>query len=87
MTDTANGFIQVMSQAAGIGEVTNIGTGYEISIGDTVKLIAEVMGASVEVVQQEERERPSSSEVERLVACTQARGSIGWRPGLRAMRA
>ena len=71
VTDTANGFIQVMSQAAGIGEVTNIGTGYEISIGDTVKLIAEVMGASVEVVQQEERERPANSEVERLVACTQ----------------
>ena len=36
---------------------------------------------SVEVVQQEERERPANSEVERLVACTQkARDSIGWRP-------
>ena len=81
VTDTANGFIQVMGQTSGIGEVTNIGTGYEISIGDTVKLIAEVMGTSVEVVQQEERERPANSEVERLVACTQkARDSIGWCP-------
>ena len=81
VSDTANGFIQVMGHTSGIGEVTNIGTGYEISIGDTVKLIAEVMGASVEVVQQEERERPANSEVERLVACTQkARDSIGWRP-------
>ena len=36
------------------------------------------MGTSVEVLQQEERERPANSEVERLVACTQkARESIG----------
>jgi NAD dependent epimerase/dehydratase len=81
VTDTARGFIQLMSSDRGIGQVTNLGTGYEISIGDTVSLIAEVMGASVEVQQRGERERPPNSEVERLVACTRkARDLIGWAP-------
>jgi len=81
VTDTARGFIQLMSSDRGIGQVTNLGTGYEISIGDTVSLIAQVMGASVEVQQREERERPPNSEVERLVACTRkARDLIGWAP-------
>ncbi|MDG2461186.1 MAG: NAD-dependent 4,6-dehydratase LegB [Luminiphilus sp.] len=81
VTDTANGFVQVMSSDLSIGQVTNIGTGCEISIGDTVALIAEVMGTSVEVIQQEERARPPNSEVERLVACTQkAHDLFGWNP-------
>ena len=81
VTDTARGFIQLMSSDQGIGQVTNLGTGYEISIGDTVALVAELMGASVEIKQQEERERPPNSEVERLVACTRkARDLIGWAP-------
>ena len=81
VTDTARGFIQLMSSDRGIGQVTNLGTGYEISIGDTVSLIAQVMGVSVEVQQREERERPPNSEVERLVACTRkARDLIGWAP-------
>jgi NAD dependent epimerase/dehydratase len=81
VTDTARGFIELMSSDRGIGQVTNLGTGYEISIGDTVSLIAQVMGASVEVQQREERERPPNSEVERLVACTRkARDLIGWAP-------
>jgi len=81
VTDNARGFIQLMSSDRGIGQVTNLGTGYEISIGDTVSLIAQVMGASVEVQQREERERPPNSEVERLVACTRkARDLIRWAP-------
>jgi NAD dependent epimerase/dehydratase len=81
VTDTAKGFMQVMNSDVSIGEVTNIGTGSEISIGDTVTLIAEVMGTSVEVIQQEERERPANSEVERLIACTvKARNLFGWNP-------
>jgi len=81
VADTARGFIQLMSSDRGIGQVTNLGTGYEISIGDTVSLIAQVMGASVEVKQQEERERPPNSEVERLVACTRkASDLICWSP-------
>ena len=66
--DTARGFVQAAKCDETIGRVTNIGSGFEISIGDTVKLIAEAMEADVEVLADEERMRPAASEVERLYA-------------------
>ena len=51
---------------AAVGEVVNIGSNYEISIGDTVRLILELMDADVEVQQEDERLRPPQSEVFRL---------------------
>ncbi len=48
------------------GEVINIGTNNEISIGDLVTLIAELMGVSIEIKQDEQRLRPTNSEVFRL---------------------
>ena len=79
--DTARGFRQVLNCAACVGQVTNIGTGFEISIADTVDLISEAMGVSVEVVIDEMRERPKESEVDRLVACTaKATELFGWSP-------
>lgn len=79
--DTARGFIQVAQCDAAIGRVTNIGSGFEISIGHTAALIADVMGADVEIVPDEERMRPDASEVERLFAGTEAaRHLFGWNP-------
>ncbi|MEO1987384.1 MAG: NAD-dependent 4,6-dehydratase LegB [Martelella sp.] len=79
--DTARGFIQTMECDAAIGQVTNIGSGFEISIGDTVNAIAEAMGVEVEVVQDEARLRPKASEVERLFAGTaKAERLFGWSP-------
>ena len=61
--------------------MVNIGTGHEISIGETVELLADLMGVSVTVIQDNLRERPAASEVERLVACTsRARELFGWEP-------
>lgn len=79
--DTARGFIQAMNCEACIGEVTNIGSNFEISIGDTVGLIAEAMGKEVKVVTDEDRIRPAASEVERLFAGTEkAHKLFGWAP-------
>ena len=79
--DTARGFIEVAECAAAIGEVINIGSGFEISIGDTVRLIAEIMGRDIEIVTDTERLRPQKSEVERLFAGTQkAIDLFGWAP-------
>lgn len=79
--DTARGFIQAMNSEACIGEVTNIGSNFEITIGDTVKLIAEAMDCEVEVVTDEDRIRPAASEVERLYAdTTKAQGLFDWSP-------
>jgi NAD dependent epimerase/dehydratase len=79
--DTAQGFLQAMECDQCIGEATNIGSDFEISIHDTVKLIAEVMGVEVEVVLDEERMRPADSEVERLFAGVEkARRLFNWAP-------
>lgn len=79
--DTVGGFISVAESDRSIGEVINIGSNYEISIGDTVRLIAEVMGAQVDIQTDEIRLRPGKSEVERLWADnSKARELLGWQP-------
>ncbi len=79
--DTARGFVAAMTADACIGQVTNIGSGFEISIGDTARAIAEVMGVEIGIECDAQRLRPENSEVERLFA-SYARASerMGWSP-------
>ena len=79
--DTVRGFVAVAECDAAIGEVVNIGSNYEISIGDTARLIAEVMNTDVTFASDEQRLRPPGSEVERLWADnSRARTLTGWAP-------
>lgn len=79
--DTVEGFIRAASSDMGSGEVVNFGSNFEISIGDTVRLIAEVMGVEIEIESDEERLRPANSEVERLWAANaKAKELFGWQP-------
>lgn len=79
--DTVAGFIQAANSDAGVGEVVNFGSNFEISIGDTAKLIAEAMGAEIEIETDETRLRPKDSEVERLWADNaKAKRLFGWEP-------
>ena len=79
--DTARGFIQAMGCDAALGRVTNMGSGFEISIADTVAAIAEAMGVSVEVELDLARVRPDASEVDRLFAGTElAKQLFDWNP-------
>jgi dTDP-glucose 4,6-dehydratase len=79
--DTASGFIQILNSDKGHGEVVNIGSNYEISIGDTVKLIADILGTKIEVETDTQRIRPVESEVERLWADnTKAKKMFDWSP-------
>ena len=79
--DTVGGFIAAMKSENGIGEVINLGSNFEISIGDTVKLIAEVMGRKIEIITEEVRLRPENSEVERLWASnSKAEKLLNWKP-------
>ena len=66
--DTVSAFEKIMQSDAAIGTVVNAGSGFEISIGDTVKMIADVMGVEVSIKTDEQRLRPEKSEVERLLA-------------------
>jgi dTDP-glucose 4,6-dehydratase len=79
--DTVDGFIAMAESDKSVGQVINIGSNYEVSIGDTVKLIAEVMGADIEIITDQQRLRPEKSEVERLWASNdKARELLGWQP-------
>lgn len=65
--DTVSGFLAVAFSEHVEGEVINIGSGVEISIGDLVQLISNIISTDVHVVQEEQRIRPGKSEVERLL--------------------
>ena len=79
--DTVGGFIAAMNSNKGLGEVVNFGSNFEISIGDTAKLIAEAMNAEIEIITDESRLRPENSEVERLWADNaKAKQLFGWKP-------
>ena len=81
VNDTVDGFIRALNSDKGLGEAVNFGSNFEISVGDTARLIASVMNAEVEIVTDEARLRPKNSEVERLWADnTKARELFGWSP-------
>ena len=79
--DTVAGFIAAMVSQKGLGEVVNFGSNFEISIGDTAKLIAEAMNVEIEIITDEARLRPADSEVERFWADnTKAKELFDWQP-------
>ncbi|MEN2427748.1 NAD-dependent 4,6-dehydratase LegB [Chromobacterium vaccinii] len=79
--DTVRGFCAVAECDAALGKVINVGSNYEISVGDTARLIAELMGRDVRFTSDEQRLRPAGSEVERLWADNRlARELAGWGP-------
>ena len=81
ISDTVRGFMHAAVADDGIGEVVNTGSGFEISVGDTAVLIAEIMDVKVEIERSNERVRPATSEVERLFAgIAKAEKVLGWKP-------
>jgi len=79
--DTANGFYTVGLHEKTIGDVFNLGTGKEISIGDLVNKIIELCGKDVKIKQDKTRIRPGKSEVERLLCdSSKSKELTGWKP-------
>ena len=64
--DTCRGFLAIMDNKQTIGETINIGSNFEISVGDTLNLIKELMDSDVKFIIDEQRIRPEKSEVFRL---------------------
>ena len=63
------------------GEVFNLGTGTEISVGETAERILAALGRDMPIVQDDDRLRPPNSEVERLIADrTKADRILDWQP-------
>lgn len=79
--DTVDGFVATLNSKNGLGEVINLGSNFEISIKETVELIAEIMGVTISIAQDGDRLRPPSSEVERLWADnSKAKKILNWKP-------
>jgi NAD dependent epimerase/dehydratase len=64
--DTVEGFIEIAKTKTLTGEVTNIGSGFEISVKDLALKIAGILNMEIELETASERRRPENSEVERL---------------------
>lgn len=64
--DTCAGMISICESDLTIGETVNIGSNYEISIGEIFYMIKELMQSDVQLVVDEQRIRPEKSEVQRL---------------------
>ena len=78
--DTVAGLIAVLDSDKAVGQVINLGSGFEISIADCVRLIAEITGKPLQVQTEEVRVRPPGSEVERLVCdASKAQAILGWK--------
>ena len=83
VSDTVGGFIAALNSTAGVGEVINLGAGFEVSIADTFATIADIMGSDALVTEDPQRVRPENSEVERLFSNNRkAKELLGWQPQL-----
>ncbi|MFO7727446.1 MAG: NAD-dependent 4,6-dehydratase LegB [Desulfonatronovibrio sp.] len=66
VTDTCRGLIALAGCDECLGETVNIGSNYEVSMGQVVSEIRDLMGSEVEIATEEQRLRPAQSEVFRL---------------------
>jgi dTDP-glucose 4,6-dehydratase len=79
VTDTAAGIARCAEVEGVAGEVINLGTGTEISVGDVVERVFAELGKELPIVLAEERLRPPGSEVDRLCGGVEkARTRLGW---------
>lgn len=81
VADTVKGFQAALECDEAIGEEINLGSNFEITVGEMAQTIADVMGEKIEIVTDDQRLRPLGSEVERLWADnSKARRVLGWKP-------
>lgn len=81
VADTCRGFLELARCEQAVGETVNIGSNFEISIGDTLNLIKDIMQSDVEFLVDDQRMRPGKSEVFRLWCDnSRIRGLTGFEP-------
>jgi dTDP-glucose 4,6-dehydratase len=83
VSDTVAGALRIAETEAAIGEVINLGSSREISVGDIAQTIFQVIGGDFRLETDPARVRPTNSEVNRLLAnCSKAERLLGWRPSV-----
>lgn len=81
VADTCRGFLELLRCDKAVGEIVNIGSNFEITVGDTLNLIRELMSSDVEFLMDDQRLRPEKSEVFRLWCDnTKIQGLTGFQP-------
>ncbi len=81
VADTCEGFIKAAESATAPGEVIQLGTGREVSVGDLAKSILAILGKQLPIVTKDERIRPDASEIDRLLSSPEkAKRLLGWEP-------
>ena len=79
--DTASGFRLALESNEGAGEVFNMGSGFEVSMGEVLEMIGNISGSPFEVVEDQARIRPQASEVGRLWSdSSKMFATFGWSP-------
>jgi NAD dependent epimerase/dehydratase len=81
VADTVDGFVRAAAAPDAVGRTVQLGTGRDVSIGDVVRIVGEVLGRELTVQKDPDRVRPEASEVMRLIASPALAGElIGWAP-------
>jgi NAD dependent epimerase/dehydratase len=81
VTDSASGFISFAECEKTLGEVVNLGSSREVSIGELIKTVSTCLNKKIKVTQDKKRVRPEKSEVERLFSdSSKAKTLFGWNP-------
>ena len=66
VSDTCSAFINLLENESVLGKVINSASNFEVSIEETALIIAKIMNVNIDIKSEENRLRPSNSEVERL---------------------
>jgi NAD dependent epimerase/dehydratase len=83
VADTVAGFIAAAQAPEAVGETLQLGTGVDVSVGDLVRIVGDLLGRDLVVETDSERVRPAKSEVERLISDpSRARELMGWEPSV-----
>jgi dTDP-glucose 4,6-dehydratase len=85
--DTVEGFLAAARSDAAVGRTVQLGTGYDVTVGEIVEMVGEIVGRQLTVELDAQRVRPAASEVMRLISDPSlAKELMGWEPtvGLRA---
>ncbi len=84
VADTVEGLIRLAECPAAAGQVVNIGTGVDVSVGQVAELAQQAVGYRAPIKAAAGRVRPAASEVRRLVADnTRLKQLTGWAPPVR----
>jgi NAD dependent epimerase/dehydratase len=83
VANTVSGFVRAAAAEGVVGQTVNLGSGYEVSIGELAETVINIVGRSVDIECEQQRLRPDKSEVERLLADgTLAKELMGWEPSV-----